>query len=354
MKAKYLDTKNCHSLLPSGHGVSVLSKLEACLKDIDTRNSKSRGSIGRLIEQNARTNQLKDGLSRLVGSPIDIAIIVYPADKAFNIQAIESPISGPSKLHYVLEMQDSISWKAVVPLQYLIKNWGDANSGYQCYIHTISQNVPRKGTFEDLHKFQTTNEGSYYYAGITSRNWLIRLDEHMREIRQGNRRKFYQAWRDNLGLKQVVFSSALINVNASFEDAMDWEEKYVDRFASDRYGLNMIPGGFKGLSNLHKLGLTSRERITLGEREAALDQYVKLNPKKGIPNPFISQLWQDDEYYERINVAHPKRLSAGQVKQIRDLAATGMSPIRIMLEVDALNEIQVKKVIAGITYKRVK
>ena len=45
---------------------------------------------------------------------------------------------------------------------------------------------------------QSTDKDDYYYVGITGRNWLQRLSEHMREVRNGGRRRFYRAWKASL------------------------------------------------------------------------------------------------------------------------------------------------------------
>ena len=166
---------------------------------------------------------------------------------------------------------------------------GDANRGYQCYVHGISHHAPREGTFEQLQLRQATDKDDYSYVGITGRNWLLRLGEHLGEIHRGSRRKFYQAWRDSLGIKDVLFVSSLMNINATYEDAMKWEEHNIDTVAYGPNGLNMIPGGFKGLRFLHKLRITDHANISLEERDKAIEEYVRRNPRKGIPNPFISE-----------------------------------------------------------------
>ena len=136
---------------------------------------------------------------------------------------------------------------------------------------------------------------------------------------------------------------------------MRWtgEEIHVDRFAYGPNGLNMIPGGFKGLRHLHKLGIIARQNISLEERDGALAEFLQQNPRKGIPNPFIAELWKDDDYYLKVIEARPKTLSVEQVRLIRKLAAEVISIEEIAERVGALNEIQVKNVIAGRTYRRV-
>ena len=194
----------------------------------------------------------------------------------------------------------------------------------------------------------------YYYVGITGRNWLLRLDEHIREMHRGSRKWFHATWRDSLGLRDVMFVSSLLDVNLTFEEAMDWEELHVEKLAYGPNGLNMIPGGFEGLRHLHKHGIAARQDISLEERERAVAEYLRRNPRKGIPNPFMAELWKDDSHYLKVNEANPKRLSADQVRLIRKLASEGISIEEIISEVGALNEMQVKNVIAGRTYQRIR
>ena len=189
-------------------------------------------------------------------------------------------------------------WGYKMPLQCLLKNWGDANDGYKCYIHTI-----------------TNSNIELSYAGITKRSWLERLDEHLYEMRTGSRRLFHQAWRDSLSLQNIMYGSELIDINANYDIAMSWEEWFVDEFTLTPKGLNMIPGGLKGLQFLYEHRVTDRVNISLDEREHAIAEYVRHNPRKGIPNPFIAQLWRDDDFYLRVISSREKTLSAGSSKK---------------------------------------
>ena len=359
MKLKFLDVKNCHALLPQISDLPLARRLDECLQNINDKPGNLHGSIDVLIRHNERTrNRDRDrGSQRLCNSPVEIAQISNISSRIINTRAIEKLIkrqrNDPAKLHIILQ-ENGITWKTIVPLQFLLKGWGDANNGHQCYVHTISHNMNYKESFEELKaRFGSDSGDDYYYVGITGRNWLLRLNEHIGEIRRGSRRKFHSAWRESLGLKDVYYVSSLMDINLNFEDAMNWEEKYVDKIASDSKGLNMIPGGFKGLKFLHEHRITDRVNITLEERDMAIAEFVRQNPRKGIPNPFIAELWKDDKFYLKIIESRPKTLSPRQVKKIRELSKIGRPISEIAEEVDALNEIQVKNVIAGKTYGRV-
>lgn len=352
MKSRFLDKRNCHALLPTGHGLPMLKRLDNCLSEINDKHGMYCGLIDRLIEHNKGTSNKDRGSGRLLDVRIDIAQALYVLDKGINTQVRDRPYPGPAQLHTIVQYEGGTSWKTLVPLQYLLKGWGDANSGHQTYIHSISKNVPRIGTVDQMLARMKIDEDTYYYVGITSRNWLERFGEHISEMRRGNRRSFYQTLRESTGWQGVLYTSSLREVNQSYEEAMNWEEAQVDKIASDHYGLNMIPGGFKGLKYLHKLGITNKERVSVDEREQAIAEYCRQNPRKGIPNPFIKAWWEDDEHYEQINEANRKRLSVEQRKEIRRLHSEGVSLPMITKQVGALDERQVKDFLSGKTYKR--
>jgi hypothetical protein len=155
-------------------------------------------------------------------------------------------------------------------------------------------------------------------------------------------------------MTNVHFISHLRDINLTYQDAMDWEERTVDRVAYGPNGLNMIPGGFKGLRLLHEHRVTDRVHISLEERDKAIAEYARRNPRKGVPNPFIAELWQDDDYYRKVILTRSKTLSPDQVRRIRELAKLGRPVTEIKEEVGALNEVQVKNVIVGRHYGRIR
>ena len=89
-------------------------------------------------------------------------------------------------------------------------------------------------------------------------------------------------------------------------------------------------------------------------REAALDDYLKLHPQLGIPKPGVAEKWNDPAYAEAVICARENRLTAEQIREIRYLAAIGMETDQIRLKVGALNDGQVRHVIDGRTYARIR
>jgi len=339
--------------MPRGHGLSLVQRLEVCLGQINDSDGPLRGSIDQLIKRNESTQSKSVGSGRLVASPVAVGQFSDVESGWINTRATPSPFPGPAYLHTIQKYGERLAWKTIIPLQFLLKGWGDANSGHQCYVHTISRNMDQLKTFGDWRARMEADSDEYYYVGITGRNWLLRLGEHSGEMHRGGRKRFRAAWGDSLGLRDVLFVSSLLDVNLTFEDAMNWEELHVEKLAYGPNGLNMIPGGFEGLRHLHKHGIIARQNISLEERERAMAEYLRRNPRKGIPNPFMAELWKDDNHYLKVNAANPKRLSAPQVRRIRELAAEGSSIEDITKAVGALNETQVKNVITGRSYGRI-
>jgi hypothetical protein len=341
-------------LLPSISSLPLVKRLEHCLCDINDKGPQFQGLFDKLIQLNSQSINSPSSSQRLLKTSLDIVQIAYVADRLINTVGSEFPDPSPSRLHIGLSLNNNLSWKVIVPLQFLLKGWGDANQGHQGYIHSITHNVARNETFEQLYERQMKDQDSYYYVGITGRNWLQRLSEHVGEIHRGSRRSFHRAWRESLGMKNVQIVSSLMAINMTYDEAMNWEEAKVDQIASDQYGLNMIPGGFKGLKYLHKLRITNKGKVSLRERELAIEEYIRRNPRKGIPNPFIRALWENDDFYLKVIAARPKNLTPSQVYRIRELHADGWSPEEITEEVAALNVGQVKRVISGKAYSRIK
>jgi hypothetical protein len=229
------------------------------------------------------------------------------------------------------------------PLQALMVGWGDVAEGYQGYAHSIS--------FFDG---QGRHLEEWVYIGVTSRNWLERMEEHLQEIRSGSNKRFHAAWRNYAGNSRVVLGSELIVLNHSFDGIMAWEEEQVDVHMAGGSSLNMIPGGFKGLRFLHEHKVTASANISLEERECAILKYVQREgTQPRVPNLLLAKLWRDDGFYLKVLAGRDDVLTPSQVVAIRQLAAEGKDKRLICEVVAACNIDQVKRVLAGKTYKRV-
>ena len=349
MKLRFLDDQNCRALLHPMPGLPMVRSLDDYLQqEINDKPGNLHGSVDALIRRNRNTINLSHGARRLCNANFDVGQRYEEPKKRVLFRAVERESESPALLYTILIYQNGLAWRTVIPLQFLLKGWGDAEQGHQCYVHSVAQK-PSETISNPIDGYENISDG-YHYAGITGRNWLLRLGEHAKKIREGNGRMFYQAWLRFLGMTEVYYSSDLKDINLSYEEAMNWEERFVDELGPK--SLNMIPGGFKGLRHLHEHRITDRVDIPLEERDRAIAEYVRQHPRKGIPNPFISELWKDDEFYLKVIEARPKTLSPDQVRKIRQLAILGRSVSEIAEEVDALNEMQVRNVITGRYYKR--
>lgn len=349
---RFLDAENCLALLPPVHELPMAQLLDEYLQRyVNDVRGELHGSVDALIRHNEKTANQTRGAQRLCNSPIEIALIYNVTNREIDVQGLKKPLKGPANFHTILMLENGITWKTIVPLQFILKGWGDANRGHQCYVHSISHNISQIKSYSDMLAREAAAVNDYHYVGITGRNWLHRFREHMGEMGRGSRRWFHRAWRKSMGVRDVHFASQLQNINLTYKEAMNWEEFHVDRLGSNR--LNMIPGGFKGLKHLYKHRITNRMNVSLEERDKAIAEYARLNPRKGIPNLFITELWKDDEFYLKINEARSDRLSADQVRKIRELARMGWSVSDIKKDVNARNERQVKDVITGKYYGRI-
>lgn len=234
-------------------------------------------------------------------------------------------------------------WAISFPVQAIMKGYQRIEDGYFGYAHGI---VLRNK--EGIIQGQPHN-----YIGITKRNWLKRMSEHFYEIENGSNKKFHSAWRQHAGNNDVLLTSELIVLNHTYEEIMAWEEWAVDQQMSEGTSLNMIPGGFKGMKYLHEHRLTNKPVVSLSDRDAAIIKYQVLHPRAGIPNLIISELWNDDEFAQKVICGAEGRLSAAQVRKIRELNEASIPIEKITELVKANNVLQVRRVLNGKTYSRI-
>ncbi len=235
-------------------------------------------------------------------------------------------------------------WSISFPVQIVMKGFTFTPDCHYGYSHSIV-------LLDENHK---PKDGSqHYYIGITKRNWLQRMSEHFREIEKGSNKTFHKAWREYAGKSDVMLSSELITLNHTYKEIMDWEEWAVDEQMEAGSSLNMIPGGFKGLKFLHKHRVIDKENISLEEREKAIETYQRQNPRLGVPNLIISELWKDEDYAQKVICGHEGRLSVDQVRKIRELDSLSMPVEKIAELVNANSVEQVSRVLSGKTYSRI-
>jgi hypothetical protein len=357
--APVLDPHSCGALLGNLQGkigslpVSLLYfQLDAFLRHAHKKYSPDIGTIPqRLLEHNLKVGRSNATCEML---PIDADIVFqYDAQSKKTDIVFKSYFQNPGferppghhrvVLHVLVTEPDNIKRSVSIPLQPLMKGWGDVTEGHQGYSHSI--------TFFDE---EGTVLEQWHYIGITSRNWLERMEDHVREIRSGSNKRFHAAWRTYAGNSHVMLGSELVVFNHSYEGVMDWEEEQVDICMSKGRSLNMIPGGFKGLQFLHQHRLIPSVNVSLEQREKAILEYVRQEGTRvGVPNLLLAKLWRDDQFYLKVLAGRDDVLTPAQVVAIRQMAVEGKNEQMIFETVGARNIDQVKRVLAGKTYKRI-
>lgn len=255
-----------------------------------------------------------------------------------------------------------IPQRVEIPLRFVMKGLPKIESTYMVYLHAL----------------QMEDDATFVYYGITKRGWMKRFNEHMSNaLRKHSRLLFPETLREGImgrmiqlhgpevvdigsdpAPKKIMVGNYHVVCAAGLDEhqAMATEEYLVEKYSFGLpTGLNMIPGGKAGIAYLHRLNVlpTGRPVVLDEDREQILDSYLKDHPRKGLPNPLIAKLWKNDDYAVQIICSGERRLTVGQVQEIRRYAAEGMNVKAITRKVGARNERQVQNVIEGRTYARI-
>ena len=198
-----------------------------------------------------------------------------------------------------------------------------------------------------LHSFQT--EVPLGYTGITKNRWFDRYSQHIASAKAGSSLLFHKALikhQDLVVLHKVFFC------DLEYENALEQEEDIVRMFSLYPLGLNMIPGGKAGFEYLGKLGVKAKNSE---ERDLSVEELSSRESLSGRPNPLCAARWETDpDYAERVICGHSGRLTAEQVRLVRLGVSCGMSPPEIASDINASSVQQVRNIISGKTYGRVK
>lgn len=249
-----------------------------------------------------------------------------------------------------------VPMRVEVPLRALLKGGQKLKGTHSVYLHALLADSGEE----------------YVYYGITKRGWNTRLMEHFKSsVRDQSNRLFPRKMGELINARAAeingVFDArpklsgmvtALCAVGLTEQQAMDTEEYLVHKYSLSslhKNGLNMIPGGYEGIRSLHALSVIPDPTFLDTEaREDLLDGYIRAHPNLGVPNPGIAAAWNDPAYAEAVICGRENRLDAEQVRQIRYLSAQGHSREVIKKTVGALDEKQVKRVLEGRTYLRIR
>ena len=135
--------------------------------------------IEKLIQKN-QTTQGKKPWHRFFTYDIDVSLVMnfQTMEPKWSLQEYykypefaRSGVDRKINVMFSLIYGDGTRWTFKIPLQYLIKGWGNANEGHQCYSHCI-----KLSGMTDMLGEVVPNESKEIercYSGITKRNWLL-------------------------------------------------------------------------------------------------------------------------------------------------------------------------------------
>jgi hypothetical protein len=216
---------------------------------------------------------------------------------------------------------------------------------------------PKKAYVLYQHIFGEGNsypDDGYFYVGVTTRNWQERWNEHRRSMDAGSPLLFHRKLREELAEGRVIYiHHKVMGITDDIEALYAAEERLVEGHWRDGRRLNMIPGGKAGLKYLREHGMLAERVVPLpDERDRIVAEWLCAHPRKGLPAPWVSEKWKDNDWAVAQICGRDGRLSVEQVRAIRQLAV-GHSVETIAGRIGALNRDQVQRVIDGKTYTRV-
>lgn len=197
-------------------------------------------------------------------------------------------------------------------------------------------------------------DDGYFYVGVTTRSWQARWSEHRRAIENGSPLLFHRKFRDELAAGRVTYiHHKVMGITHEIEELYASEEMLVEGHWEDGRRLNLIPGGKSGLRYLREHGMLGERVIPLpDDRDRIVADWLRQHPRKGLPAPWVSEKWKDNDWAVAQICGREGRLSVDQVRAIRALAET-YSADEIAARIGALNVSQVERVIDGRTYTRI-
>lgn len=379
---KFLDEKNALALLPIPE--SCLHEIEAMLEAVDRgERGGSEGCITALIRINKNSRHSTKSWGRLAGDKkVDLGItykfITFDEQEDYSkyFYSYDAWQHGTPQAPMLMLSFDRNSGSAPkgtlennpgtyvisrrvvsVPLQCVIKHWGNAEAGYMIYEHNLSAMDHAVPQFKSIS-----------YIGLTSRNWQTRYKEHQRDALTGSELLFHTSLAAVInkdGISQVGMGpfemvrkgacliSELQYVNLTYEEAMEIEERLVERTLHPN-GLNMIPGGFAGMKFLHKLGYLSRDRVMVDDRDFAAAKYLLENASVGRIAPWVAENWSKDEFYEQVIFKRSNTLNREQILSIRKYGNEWSFNAELIANLVGANIRQVRDVLSGKYYSRVK
>lgn len=329
--------------------------MEDC--DIHTRKIFSEpGAFGALVQQigmeiDGRITHLDPKGRPIVVSAYATRGGLEPTGCIF-VYSVDDPRTGPAR--------SVIS----APTNYLVHQPRNFVRQYAVYLHQLCN--------KDVYTLGDDNfDDTLTYIGLTKQGWQKRFSQHMSKARSGSPLLFHQALRDNyVGTR--LMGHRVLTLCETEKEAMDLEEWFVkggtredfsepDIFVGmDKWvfgtlypkGLNMIPGGYAGLKVLHKMGvMKDNQPFNVDQRDNLLIEGLK---RGGQANPLLAAHWNDEDYATKVICGPEGRLQPPQIQEARTLGLLGRETSEITNIVGAKNERQIKSLLQGSTYSRIK
>jgi len=197
-------------------------------------------------------------------------------------------------------------------------------------------------------------DDGYFYVGVTTRSWQARWTEHRHAMETGSPLLFHRKLREEIEASRVTYlHHKVMGITDDLEQLYDGEEFLVKGLWEDGRRLNMIPGGKAGLKYMRENGMLGRGIIPMpDDRDRLLADWIREHPRRGLPAPWVAELWKDPEWAAAQICARDDRLSVKQVRAIRALAEQHPAE-QIAERIGARNVDQVRRVLERKTYMRV-
>lgn len=200
----------------------------------------------------------------------------------------------------------------------------------------------------------TYPDDGFFYVGVTKRSWQRRWAEHKRAIDFGSPLLFHRRFREEKVNGRITYiNHKVMGITDDLESLYTAEEFLVEGHWEDQRRLNMIPGGKSGLRYLRENGLIGKSVVPLpDERYKIVDKWLRDNPRKGLPAPWVAEKWRDNDWAIAQICGRDGRLSVDQVRAIRELAKTHTAD-EIYERIGAKDVAQVNRVLEGKAYTRI-
>lgn len=228
-----------------------------------------------------------------------------------------------------------------IPAHFLLSPQHFPNKAYVLYQHIFG------------HGGSYPNDG-FFYVGVTTRNWQTRWSEHKRAINGGSQLLFHRKFREEREKGQLTYvHHKVMGITDDLDELYAIEEFLVKGHWEDKRRLNMIPGGKSGLRYLWENGLLQQSVAVVPDtRDRIVSKWLDDHPRKGLPAPWVTEKWRDNDWAIAQICGQDGRLSVEQVRVIRELAKD-YSVQEIFARIGAKDVAQVKRVLDGKTYSRV-